>query len=117
MGGTRAGLLLLWAFLWPSALWAEDAKPAPAAPPIEADFKISDKMAVDPAGIDLDAGIKPNLKPVHRRPKALSQDELCSMTNIQQLDLGRGMPTALPKACRGKVPVSGSIGLKNGSPY
>ena len=74
-------------------------------------------MAVDPAGIDLDAGIKPNLKPVHRRPKALSQDELCSMTNIQQLDLGRGMPTALPKACRGKVPVSGSIGLKNGSPY
>ena len=78
---------------------------------------MSGKMAVGPAGVDLKAEIKSNVKPVHRRPKALSQDELCSMTNIQQLDLGRGMPTALPKACRGKVPVSGSIGLKNGSPY
>ena len=106
-----AGVLMA-ALCWPGAeAFAQEAKSAPAAP-IEADLKIPDKMAAGPGGLDLTADIKPNLKPVHRRPKGVSKDELCGMVNVQRIDMGRGMATASPRECRRNGgTINGNIGF------
>ena len=100
-----------------SAAAAQDAT-APAASaklPLAADLKISDQMVTAPPAVDLDVKIKPNTKPVRLRHKGLSRDELCGTMNTQRVDMGRGMATASPQACRNKTPtgitVFGSKGL------
>ena len=111
--------LFVTALCWQASIaFAQDAKPVaplaapPPAAPIAADLKISDKMEVAPGTLDLKADIKPNLKPVHRRPKALSKDELCGMVNTQRIDMGRGIATASPRECRRNGPtLNGNIGF------
>ena len=82
--------------------WSQQAATAPAQPPIAADLSISNTMAATPGAVDLNVEIKPNVKPVHRHPKGLSSDELCGMVNTQRIDMGRGIATASPPACRRK---------------
>ena len=84
-----------------------------AKDPIGANLAISSDMA-SMRGLDLKPDIKPNVKPIHRRPKGTGKDELCSGMNTMKTDMGRGIPTASPRECRGPVSVQGGFGFGGG---
>lgn len=92
----------------PTAEPPKSVKPVSGA--IGANLAISADMA-PMKGLELKPDIKPNVKPLHRRFKDTGKEELCSGMNTMKTDMGRGIPTAVPRACRGPIAVTGGVGF------
>jgi hypothetical protein len=76
----------------------ERATVTPAAP-LAADLTIPDTMSAPPGALDIDPKVKPVLEAT---APSLPPDDMCSLVNVQRIDMGRGLPQAAPKACRKK---------------
>lgn len=98
-------------------LGAGAQQPAPlAGNALGANLAITGKDVPIPDSVDLNTDIKPSVEIERLRSKAAGREELCSSNNVQAIDMGRGMATSVPKACRKQIRIDNVLGSDRGRP-
>ena len=100
-----------------SPLAARAQQPAPSVgAPLGANLGISGDAVTALGALDLNADIKPSVEAERLRSKAAEREDLCSSNSVQAIDMGRGMATSVPKACRQRIGVDNVLGSDRGRP-